>query len=129
MQALRLPFDHDTDSASLRHAAEGRLLAWQNAELVNDTLLVITELVQNVIQHTGDGGELALSRPSDIVVVEVFDSSRDLPKVIRPDPRRLGGRGMLLVAAVSRAWGSRLTATGKVVWAHLPASLRNAAGS
>jgi hypothetical protein len=122
MQAVRLPFDHDTDSASLRHAAEDRLLSWQAAELVDDTLLVITELVQNVIQHTGHGGELALSHPSDVVLVEVFDSSRDLPRVIGPDPRRLGGRGMLLVDAISRAWGSQLTATGKVVWAHLPAA-------
>nr|WP_296069264.1 ATP-binding protein [uncultured Actinoplanes sp.] len=125
MQALRLPFDHDTDSASLRHAAEGRLAGWQAAEQVDDTLLVITELVQNVIQHTGDGGELALSHPSGVVVVEVFDSSRDLPRVLGPDPRRLGGRGMLLVDAVSHAWGTHLTATGKVVWATLPAQGRD----
>jgi hypothetical protein len=43
MQVLRLPFDHHTDGASLRHAAQPRLLGWQAAELVSDTLLVITE--------------------------------------------------------------------------------------
>jgi hypothetical protein len=120
MQVLRLPFDHRTDSALLRQAAQRRLITWQAAELVDDTLLVITELVHNVIQHTGDGGELALSRPHDAVLVEVFDHSRDLPQLLKPDPRRVGGRGMLLVDAVSHAWGSRHTPTGKVVWAHLP---------
>nr|WP_296067942.1 hypothetical protein [uncultured Actinoplanes sp.] len=40
-------------------------------------------------------------------------------ELLQLDPRRLGGRGMLVVDAVSRAWESRLTATGKVVWAHL----------
>ncbi|XVV15710.1 ATP-binding protein [Actinoplanes sp. CA-131856] len=108
-----------TDSASLRQAAHGWLVTWQDGEVVEDALLVITELVQNVVQHTGDGGEVALSGDGD-VLVEVFDSSRELPRLLGPDPRRLGGRGMLLVDAVSDDWGSRLTADGKVVWARLP---------
>jgi hypothetical protein len=120
MQALRLPFDHGTDSAALRHAARGPLTTWQPAELVDDTLLVITELVQNVIQHTGDGGEIVLSRPRGAVLVEVFDHSPYLPELLAPDPHRIGGRGMLLVDAVSQAWGSRPTPSGKVVWARLP---------
>ncbi|MFF5076219.1 ATP-binding protein [Actinoplanes sp. NPDC000266] len=119
MQALRLPFDHRTDSATLRLAASGWLASRQADELVEDTLLVMTELVQNVVQHTGDGGEVALTRNGD-VLVEVFDSSRELPRLLGPDPRRLGGRGMLLVDAVSDDWGSRLTDGGTVVWARLP---------
>ncbi|GAA0461618.1 hypothetical protein Ade02nite_16190 [Paractinoplanes deccanensis] len=119
MQALRVPFDHRTDSAALRHAVHDRLVSRQAGEVVDDTLLVITELVQNVIQHTGDGGELTLSRSAD-VLIEVYDHSRDLPHLLRPDPRRLGGRGMLVIDAVSDDWGSRLTANGKVVWARLP---------
>lgn len=122
MQVLRLPFDHSSDSAALRHAARGHLIAWQAAEQVDDTLLVIAELVHNVIRHTDDGGELTLSCPHDTVVVEVFDHSPAMPRLLDPDPRRPGGRGILLVDAVSRAWGSRRTPTGKVVWAHLPAA-------
>ncbi|MFI6077181.1 ATP-binding protein [Actinoplanes sp. NPDC051343] len=120
MQVLRLPFDHGTDSATVRQVARGHLIHWQTAELVDDTLLVITELVQNVIRHTGDGGEVALSHRGDVVLVEVFDHSPDLPELLAPDLRRLGGRGMLLIDAVSHGWGSRSTPTGKVVWARLP---------
>jgi hypothetical protein len=117
---LRLPFDHHTDSASLRHTAHDKLAGWQEGDAVDDTLLVITELVQNVIQHTGDGGELALSRRPDAVLVEVFDGSHKMPRVQRPDPRRVGGRGMVVVEAMSLAWGSRPTGDGKVVWAEMP---------
>jgi anti-sigma regulatory factor (Ser/Thr protein kinase) len=128
MQVLRLPFDHHTDGASLRHAAQPRLIGWQAAELIDDTLLVITELVHNVIQHTGDGGEVTISRPCDVVRVEVFDHSQDLPQLLKPAPERIGGRGIMLVDAVSQEWGSRLTPTGKVVWAHLPIRLEGTHG-
>jgi anti-sigma regulatory factor (Ser/Thr protein kinase) len=121
MEVLRLPFDQRSDSAVLRHAVQRRLAAWQTDEQVDDTLLVITELMQNVIQHTGDGGEVTLIRRPDLVRIEVSDSSEQLPQVYRPDPRRVGGRGMLVVSAMSRTWGSRRTADGKTVWAEMPA--------
>jgi anti-sigma regulatory factor (Ser/Thr protein kinase) len=120
MEPLRLSFDHDTDSASLRRTALHQLVRWQSPELAEDALLVITELVQNVIQHTGDGGELAISRNPEAVLVEVSDSSREEPRMYPPDPRRVGGRGMLVVASLSRTWGSRPTTEGKIVWAELP---------
>ena len=115
-----MSFDERVDSADLRHRAQCYLDGRQPADRIPDTILVITELVQNVLQHTGDGGELALSRDDDTVLVEVYDRSSALPRLYRPDPRRIGGRGMLLVSAVSRKWGSRRTATGKVVWARMP---------
>lgn len=120
MDPLRLPFDHHTDSVSLRHTAQHQLTGWQGRDAVDDTLLVITELVQNVIQHTDDGGELALTRRPDAVLIEVFDGSRQMPRLRQPDPRRLGGRGMVVVEAMSRAWGSQPTDGGKVVWAEMP---------
>jgi anti-sigma regulatory factor (Ser/Thr protein kinase) len=119
MDALRLPFDHGTDSAVLRRTAQRVLASWQSPDLVDDTLLVITELVQNVVQHTGDGGELTLSRSPEAVLIEVSDRSFDMPRVYPPDARRLGGRGLLVVSAMCRDWGSRRTIAGKVVWAEL----------
>ena len=121
MQVLRFPFDHRTDTASLRHASEKHLRAWQEPDVVDDTLLVVTELIHNVVQHTGGGGELVISRPHDVVLVEVSDHSRDLPRLLPADPRRVGGRGMLLVDAISDGWGTRLSGAGKVVWVRLPA--------
>ena len=63
------------------------------AGLTNQTTVVTEDVAAGVWRLAGQSHHS--------VVVEVFDSSRDLPHVIRPDPRRLGGRGMLLVAAVT----------------------------
>ena len=119
MDQLRLPFDHRADSAALRHRAGNALAGWQDPACVEDSLLVIAELVGNVIQHTGDGGELTLTCRPDTVLIEVSDGSRAMPAPQRPDSRRIGGRGLLLVAAMSHAWGSERTAAGKVVWAEV----------
>lgn len=100
-----------------RRAAD--LLAGQPAELVQDVLLLITELVDNVVQHTDSGGELHVVPAAGTLRVEVHDHSRSFPQLQRPDLRRAGGRGLLLVAAIAQSWGSRPTETGKMVWAQV----------
>jgi anti-sigma regulatory factor (Ser/Thr protein kinase) len=122
MDSLHLPFTHDADSASIRRTARHALSGWQTPpDLVADTLVVITELVQNAVRHTGDGGELVVRRRPDAVLVEVQDTSSHLPETYPPDPRRIGGRGLHLVAALAHEWGSRRVTTGKIVWARMPA--------
>jgi anti-sigma regulatory factor (Ser/Thr protein kinase) len=118
MRSLRVPFVRAAESATLRSRA-AELMAGHPPEMVEDVLLVITELVDNVVQHTGHGGELRMRCADGTVAVEVHDRSRDFPQLQRPDPLRPGGRGLLLVAALAAAWGSRPTTSGKVVWASL----------
>jgi|1185.fasta_scaffold790519_2 anti-sigma regulatory factor (Ser/Thr protein kinase) len=118
MEALRLSFSDARESAALRRSA-AELLTGQSPDLIEDALLVITELVDNVVQHTADGGELCLRREEDTVWIEVYDRSRIFPQLQRHDPRRPGGRGLLLVAALTKTWGSRPTEQGKLVWARL----------
>lgn len=120
MTALRLPFTHGADNATLRGIARRALALWQAPEQVDDTLLVIAELVANVLQHTGDGGEIVLSLRGDAVRVEVSDTSRSAPRTQPPDQRRPGGRGLAIVAAVTCAWGVHQTRRGKTVWAEVP---------
>ena len=120
MDLLRMPFTGAHEGASIRSRTAG-LLAGQPDQVVQDVLLVVTELVDNVVQHTDAGGELHVDHADDVVRVAVHDYSRAFPQLQRPDPRRPGGRGLMLVAAVARTWGSRPTPTGKVVWAHVPA--------
>ncbi|WP_250002879.1 ATP-binding protein [Actinoplanes sp. M2I2] len=122
MESLRLPFTDRTDLRSLRGGARQVLGQLQSPDLVEDVLLVITELVENVMQHTDDGGELVVRRRDDAVRIEVADSSPEPPRQYPPDPRRIGGRGMLLVAAMTREWGTHPLDGGKVVWADVPLS-------
>ncbi len=122
MVHLRIPFSDDTDLTLVRSQARRVLGRLPNPDVVDDTLLVITELVENVMQHTGDGGELVVRYDGDAVRVEVADTSTKLPRQYPADHRRIGGRGLLLVAAMTRSWGSRTREGGKVVWAEVPLS-------
>lgn len=118
MEALELSFSYAEETAVLRRSA-AEVLSGQPPDLVEDVLLVITELVDNVVQHTDGGGELRLRRDNGTVWVEVHDHSRTFPQLQRHDPRRPGGRGLLLVAALTETWGSKPTENGKLVWARL----------
>jgi hypothetical protein len=127
MEARRLSFTHQTDTGTIRRAATPFLDDSQDADQVRDSLLVITELVQNVMRHTCSGGDLVLSHCPGGVLIEVSDASADLPEALAPDPRRVGGRGLLLVRAMSLAWGVRPIPGGKTVWATIAAGPRAAA--
>jgi anti-sigma regulatory factor (Ser/Thr protein kinase) len=86
---------------------------------LGDVLLVLSELVQNVSQHTRGDGELVLSIGGG-VLIEVRDGDPAPPHLQTPDIQRLGGRGLLLVAAMADEWGARPAGGGKIVWARLP---------
>jgi anti-sigma regulatory factor (Ser/Thr protein kinase) len=123
MDEVRLPLTHETSSSSARRTTESALEAWNLTDLTDDASLVATELVQNVTQHTDDGGELRLERHEDSILIEVTDSSTELPSELAPKSHAPGGRGVALVAAVAIRWGTRPAVwagkAGKVVWAEL----------
>lgn len=120
---IRLPLVHGTPGSEARRACKRALDDWQESGQADDVLLVTTELVQNVTQHTDDGGELRLSLRDDAILVEVTDTSPQPPHLRRPAASTPGGRGMQLIAATARRWGTRPAAwagrTGKVVWAEI----------
>ena len=120
---MRLPLEHGTPAAQARRLAERALQGWNLSDRTDDVLLVTTELVQNVTQHTDDGGELRVFLDGDSILVEVTDTDPRMPLVRQPEPGRIGGRGMLLIAGVARTWGSRPAAwagrAGKTVWAKI----------
>jgi anti-sigma regulatory factor (Ser/Thr protein kinase) len=122
MHVVRLRFDHGAPATVARQVVRSALTGMATA-LIDDLQLVVTELVQNVTRHTANGGELVLSVGTDTVLVEVKDASPVLPRVRDRDPRRIGGRGLALVSAVTRRWGAKPDPwggrAGKVVWAEL----------
>jgi anti-sigma regulatory factor (Ser/Thr protein kinase) len=108
------------NGAAARSAVSSALRSWKVADPDCDALIVTTELVDNVHRHTADGGELRLALTPDALLIEVFDTSPELPTLRDPEPAALGGRGLRLVEALARCWGARaLPSGGKVVWAEL----------
>ncbi|MBH5134131.1 ATP-binding protein [Streptomyces sp. PU10] len=105
--------------AELEHTADG-----DTAELLT------AELVANAVEHTSVGRtpiELVVELRPTACQVEVHDPDpappADLtrPDVEPPDPWREGGRGLLLIRALSSSCGHRPTGAGKAVWFRLPA--------
>lgn len=115
-----------------RHHAKAVLWDFGLKELIEPVELVVSEIVTNAIQASGgtDTDErmtnlvlstvrLWLSVEDSAVLVLVWDASPSKPErqVLAPDAE--SGRGLLLVDALSTAWGSFEIADepGKVVWA------------
>jgi anti-sigma regulatory factor (Ser/Thr protein kinase) len=120
VELLRLAFANDEPAAPVRRKAQA-VLAGSPPDAVDDVLVVISELVENVSRHTGGGGELRLAREHEVIVVEVHDGDAAEPRLLPPDDRRIGGRGLLVVAGMARRWGVRPDGTGKTVWAEMAA--------
>jgi anti-sigma regulatory factor (Ser/Thr protein kinase) len=117
---MRLRFERGAAAGSARRAVRETLDRWKLAHLADDALLVTTELVQNALRHTGAGGVLVLRRTAGALRIEVADGSTAPPTVRPPDPTRVGGRGLSIVSAVARAWGTLSHGGGgKIVWAEL----------
>ncbi|MGW3288549.1 SpoIIE family protein phosphatase [Streptomyces sp. NPDC001002] len=83
-------------------------------------LLVVSELVTNALVHTDGRVRLDLTLLGDRLRVAVADSSPRTP--VKPTSigwEATGGRGILLVEAMSGTWGTVPVSGGKQVWAEL----------
>ena len=83
------------------------------------TLQVLTsEVVTNAINHGGDDIVLRASLEPGEARVEVLDTSPRVPRLGSADLDAESGRGLLLLEALSRAWGVRRLPgePGKAVW-------------
>ncbi|MFD4655490.1 ATP-binding protein [Kitasatospora sp. NPDC058444] len=116
-----------------RHAVRDRLRAQgmtgvRYQELVDDLLLIVSELVSNAVTHAAELSpqvvtELSVRRASVRVAVEDGDPYR--PKALENDTGSTGGRGLLLVKSVTLQAGGVCDVEhtgegGKVIWASLP---------
>ncbi|HUR51543.1 MAG TPA: SpoIIE family protein phosphatase [Mycobacteriales bacterium] len=119
VQELALAKEPDAASRARRFAVQG--LEGMPDELIGDTELVVAELVTNALLHGKPPVRVRLTRRDDGVRVEVFDQGARPPMRIRNAGQAMTGRGLELVAALSREWGADQEDGGKVVWAELPA--------
>jgi anti-sigma regulatory factor (Ser/Thr protein kinase) len=109
--------------------------AWGLKRMRDDAALLTSELVTNAVRATSitgvaprwsDPDHLALIRlrlivVDDSLIIEVWDREATPPVLLdTPDPEDEGGRGLLIVAGLSKQWNYyRLAEGGKWVWAEL----------
>ncbi|WP_442812081.1 ATP-binding protein [Streptomyces sp. NBC_01803] len=112
--AWDLPEDPAAAGQAREHIRR-QLAAWGLRELEMTTELVASELVGNVIRHAAGPIRLRLLR-STVLTCEVSDGSEATPRIRHTSVLDESGRGLQLVAAMTRRWGARYTQTGKSIW-------------
>jgi serine phosphatase RsbU (regulator of sigma subunit)/anti-sigma regulatory factor (Ser/Thr protein kinase) len=99
-----------------RHLAARQLNEWGLEHLVTTVELIVSELVTNAIRHCDGPSRLRLIQ-HQVLTCEVSDTNTSHPRPRHPRTLDEYGRGLYLVAQLSRRWGSRSATDGKVVWA------------
>jgi anti-sigma regulatory factor (Ser/Thr protein kinase) len=128
-------FEHGTDgrvrrrslrperssSRLAREFVRGACRDWDVGEdLCEDAALVAAELVANVVDHAGTPCVVAVEGADSWLRIEVEDSyPGPIPTSPRIDLTAPRGRGLLVIAGLSVAWGVRDLPCGKAVWAVL----------
>jgi hypothetical protein len=105
-----------------RHFITRTLAGWGVAHIGRQAVMVGHELVANALRHGSPPVRLRLTRRADHVVIEVSDTNDATPQLVEIDNTTSpSGRGMRIVASMTRDWGVWRHATGKTVWAEIPA--------
>lgn len=118
MQLLPIP----EAVSQARRAVQSVLSTWVDGGPAADAIvLLISEVVTNAVVHGGPHGEgdrvtLSVERRHDRVRVEVTDCHPNVPERGSAEPESPSGRGLLLVEALSSAWGVTPGRPGKTVW-------------
>jgi anti-sigma regulatory factor (Ser/Thr protein kinase) len=116
---VRLPAEPDA-SARARRLTRSVLASWGLNGLGEVAEQLVSELVANVVRHTGGRSfGLRVARRQGGVRFEVRDPSRALPCLIMGDPEDESGRGLQLVNLLADRWGADLMSRGKSVWFEL----------
>ncbi|MFF9037658.1 SpoIIE family protein phosphatase [Streptomyces sp. NPDC014892] len=111
--------------ATARSFVRDTLQGWGFADIVDDAVVLTSELVTNAVVHAGTPADVLCLRTEDGVRIEVADRypEREIPlqgsHINMGSPDREGGRGLQLCAAMATRWGVEYTPTHKQVWFQL----------
>jgi phosphoserine phosphatase RsbU/P len=128
VRRTRLPADRRTPGAA-REIVRGALAEVELTELMDEALLLTTELVTNGVVHAGTDIDLEVVADRDELTVTVTDFASGVPTRMTPNGVEMaeGGRGMLLVDHFASSWGTTHQPTGKGVWFRLTRGRRSRA--
>lgn len=97
--------------------------AWDRDDLVDDCMIVASELVTNAVAHARSDVTLALSRRKGGVLVSVGEVTGAPPARVETSDEE-GVQGVAVVRAIASAWGEHAVDGGKVSWVEVGVSKR-----
>jgi anti-sigma regulatory factor (Ser/Thr protein kinase) len=98
-------------------------------ELVSDAATIASELVTNAVTAGSSAIELCLALRPNSIYIEVLDDAAGTVTPATPTPTDVKGRGLLVVAALSREWGVTQADGNKQVWAEVSLTGADGAGT
>jgi anti-sigma regulatory factor (Ser/Thr protein kinase) len=112
---------HNAAAAAARQFVRESCEIWEVVPEIREIAeLLSSELVSNAVEHAHSSSRLTVTGTGSALRVSVRDYSRT--PIPRPRPIDIGafrGRGLHLVAALSRSWGAHQHSDGKTVWFNL----------
>ena len=113
---VQLPADLTSLRESRRLVREW-LTTWSQSKLIPVALVVVNVFVENVLEHTASVPAVRIEAQGNTAIIAVSDAS-NAAAVRLPSPKTgIDVSGLAIVEALSRAWGSTPTSSGKTVWA------------
>ncbi|MFJ2768843.1 SpoIIE family protein phosphatase [Streptomyces sp. NPDC087300] len=102
-----------------RALVRAQLRDWSLDALADTAELLVSELVSNVVRHSrSERLTLRLVR-SAVLMCEVEDDDHTLPTLLSAGGADEFGRGLRVVSALAKEWGTSRTNAGKTVWFEL----------
>lgn len=93
------------------------LTAWSKPGLIPVGLVVVNVFIENVLEHTGSDPVMRVECEGQTATIAVSDTSGAPAVRLSAPPKGVDVSGLAIVDALSRAWGSTATSSGKTVWA------------
>lgn len=109
-----------TSARRAREFVSHKVLEWELEQLLDDALLVASELAANAVTHADSPCRIRLSLNPATLRIDVLDKGAGTPEPQPASATEEHGRGLHLVAALTTAWGLEVVpGEGKLVWAEL----------
>ena len=116
MSSVLVP-PHTTAVRGARRWARAQLESWgMSQETIATTVMCVSELVTNVVQHAGTPARVTMELADRLLVTVEDTGTWSTPRTTPEDHSAVQGRGLALVAAVSDAMGHARGVEGSTVW-------------
>ncbi|WP_329084886.1 MULTISPECIES: ATP-binding protein [unclassified Streptosporangium] len=106
-----------TSVRDARSLVRRELSLWGADDLIDDCVLIVSELVTNAVRYGGAACALRIRGGGNLVRGELFDPGAGTPRLCARDMDATGGRGLQIVDSLADDWGvAHPPSGGKIVW-------------
>jgi len=119
-RTVRSTFTGPRGVAAARGLAADVVAGWGLHAVLEDAVLVVSELASNAVIHGAGDTSLTLERDVHHLRITVHDSGGGTPTPRDTAADEPSGRGLRIVERLATQWGFDVDVDGTVVWAEIP---------